>query len=124
MSSPQFSPQLPAALGLPLDLAIALAEVAAKSARQRLKESARARRPQKGRTIKPGRDTPLWNELAAAVRAQLSRRGEKVKLARLLGLPRQRIHEFLRKRCALPDAERTLFLLVWLQTRREGRDLA
>jgi hypothetical protein len=34
------------------------------------------------------------------------------------------VHEFLRERNALPDAERTLLLLVWLQARREGRDLA
>jgi hypothetical protein len=58
------------------------------------------------------------------VRSQLVRRGEKAKLARVLGLPRQRLHEFLLERRALPDAERTLLLLVWLQARRQGRDLA
>jgi hypothetical protein len=50
--------------------------------------------------------------------------GGKSKLARILGLPRQRLQEFLRERRALPDAERTLLMLVWLQARREGRDLA
>ena len=117
-------PQLPAALGIPLDLAVSLAEAAEKSIRQRLVESARQRRPQRGLTLKPGRETPLWNELAAFTRAQLARRGEKAKLARLLGLPRQRIHQVLGERSALPDAERTLLLLLWLQARREGRDLA
>lgn len=116
-------PQLPAALGIPLDLATALAEAAVKSIRQRARQTARERRPRRGLTLKPGADTPLWNELAAAVRAQLVRRGEKAKLARLLGLPRQRLHEFLRERCALPDAERTLLLLVWLHARREGREV-
>jgi hypothetical protein len=124
MSSQLPPPQLPAALGIPLDLAVKLAEVAEKSIRHRLIESERNRRPKRGLTLKPGRETPLWNELAAATRVQLAKRGEKAKLARLLGLPRQRIHQFLRERSALPDAERTLLLLLWLQARREGRDLA
>ena len=115
---------LPASLAIPLDLVTSLAEAAAKSIRQRIKQSARDRRPRRGLTIKPGADTPLWNELAAVVRSQLVRRGEKAKLARVLGLPRQRLHEFLRARRALPDAERTLLLLVWLRARRQGRDLA
>ena len=117
-------PQLPAPLAIPLELALSLAEAAVASIRQRIKRTARERRPRRGLTIKPGAATPLWNELAAAVRVQLGRRGEKTKLARVLGLPRQRVHEFLRERNALPDAERTLLLLVWLQARREGRDLA
>lgn len=118
------TPPLPAPLALPLDLAILLGEAAVKSIRQKIKQSVRDRRPQRGHTIKPGAATPLWNELAGAVRAQLVRRGEKAKLARILGLPRQRLQEFLRERRALPDAERTLLLLVWLQARHEGRDLA
>jgi hypothetical protein len=114
---------LPASLAIPLDLVNFLAEAAAKSIRHRIKQAARKRRPRRGLTIKPGGDTPLWNELAAVVRSQLVRRGEKAKLARVLGLPRQRLHEFLLERRALPDAERTLLLLVWLQARRQGRDL-
>jgi hypothetical protein len=66
----------------------------------------------------------MWNALAAAVRARLTRYGEQAKLARLLGLPRQRVHELLNSRSHQPDAERTLLLLVWLQARAEGRDLA
>eukprot|EP01031_Cornospumella_fuschlensis_P018950 gene18950-23212_t len=116
-------PRLPAPLAIPLDLATLLAEAAVESIRRKIKKSARDRRPRRGHTIKPGTDTPLWNELAATVRAQCVRRGEKAKLARILGLPRQRLHEFLRERRALPDAERTLLMLVWLQARREGRDL-
>jgi len=81
-------------------------------------------RPRRGATLKPGRDTPLWNELAAAVQAQLTRRGDKARLGRVLGLPRQRVQDLLRARRHLPDAERALLLLIWLQARAEGRDLA
>jgi hypothetical protein len=115
---------VPAPIAIPLDLATSLAEAAGKSIKQQIKVAGRKRAPRSGLTIKPGADTPLWNELAAVVQAQLVRRGEKVRLARVLGLPRQRLHEFLGERRALPDAERTLLLLVWLQARREGRDLA
>ena len=71
-------------------------------------------------TLRPGPDTPLWNELAAATVAALGRRGDKAKLARLLGLSRQRLHLFLVARTALPDAERTLQLLAWLNARQRG----
>lgn len=91
---------------------------------QRTVQIARAhRRRRRGATLKPGRQTPLWNGLAAAVQSQLTRYGEKARLARVLGLPRQRVHELLRARHHLPDAERALLLLVWLQARQDGRDL-
>ncbi|HUR58676.1 MAG TPA: hypothetical protein VM029_13270 [Opitutaceae bacterium] len=70
--------------------------------------------------MKPGVETPLWNALAAAIEAQLKRRGERVRLARVLGWPRQRVTEMLRARSLQPDAERTLLLLVWLNARRRG----
>lgn len=62
-----------------------------------------------------GPDTPLWNELANTVVATLGPRGDKAKLARLLGVSRQRLHLFLVAKTAHPDAERTLKLLAWLQ---------
>ncbi len=65
----------------------------------------------------------MWNELAKAVRAQLTRYGDKARLGRLLGLPRQRVHELLLYRRHMPDAERTLLLLAWLSARHQGRDL-
>ena len=71
-------------------------------------------------TLRPGADTPLWNELATATVAALGRRGAKAKLGRLLGLSRQRLHLFLVTRTALPDAERTLQLLAWLQASQRG----
>ncbi len=67
-----------------------------------------------------GPSTPLWNELANAVVANLGPRGDKAKLARLLGISRQRLHLFLVAKTAQPDAERTLQLLVWLQARQRG----
>ena len=83
------------------------------------------RRVRKGATLHPGPDTPLWNELATAVvKALKQQRGEKAKLARLLGLHRQRLHVLLVTKAACPDAERTLQLLAWLQARRSGQDPA
>ena len=103
-----------------LDLMILLAEESAKVARKTYKEAKRQRR---GATLRPGPDTPLWNELAAAARAQLVRYGDKARLARILGVPRQRVHQYVRAAAACPDAERTLLLLAWVQARRNGRDL-
>ena len=81
-----------------------------------------AMRRRGGTALHPGRETPLWNELMTQAGRQLRRRGDQAKLARFLGVPRQRVHEFLRRRDRLPDAERTLRLLVWLVARQSGRD--
>lgn len=80
-----------------------------------------APRRKSGGTIRPGRDTPLWNKLAAEVRPLLKKRGEKAQLARLLGLHRQAINEFFASDSRMPDAERTLLLLEWLRVRRDGK---
>lgn len=82
-----------------------------------------AKRPKVGQTLRPGAGTPLWNTVAAAARAELKRHGDQAKLARILGVPRQRLHEMLKSRHHLPDAERTLLLLTWLQARRAGQDV-
>lgn len=75
-----------------------------------------ARRPRvkRGGTLRPSDDTPLWNALAAYVEPRLGRRGTKAQLARELGLHRARIGEYFKSRRGMPDAERTLRLLVWL----------
>lgn len=78
------------------------------------------RRPARGATLRPGVRTPMWNALAHTVRPLLVKHGEKIKLARLLGLPPQRIHEFFRTGAAMPDAERTLLLLHWVSQRTAG----
>lgn len=75
-----------------------------------------------GLTLRPGNSTPLWNSLVKEVRVELRRRGDKVRLARLLGLPRQRVHDFLVGRGRMPDAERTLLLMEWLVIARRHRE--
>jgi hypothetical protein len=93
------------------DLLFAAAEVTVAATRSKFK-TRRTRRV--GSVIRPGPDTPLWNELALAVQRRLRRRGEKVKLARLIGISRQRLHLLLVAKTACPDAERALELLAWL----------
>jgi len=110
--------ELPAALGLVLFEAAAASVRAA--ARQRNRPDSG---PRPGRTLRPGSDTPIWNELASQTRPFLRKRGEKVKLARILGVPRQRVNDFLHAHTACPDAERTLLLLCWLSCRQQGREL-
>ena len=82
------------------------------------------RRPGYAAALRPVPDTPLWNEIAGAVRRSFRRRGEKVRLARILGISRQRLHVLVVKPTACPDAERTLQLLLWLQARGEGHELS
>ena len=96
------------------------AQESAKAARKTYKEHTRTSR---GATIRPGAGTPLWNELAAETRLLLRRRGEKANLARFLGVPRQRVHQYLMEKSAGPDAERTLLLLAWVHARRSGAAL-
>ena len=104
---------------LTLDLAEAL--VAAADAAARTAKNIRAQsRPAKGETLRPGSDTPLWNELSQTLRSLSWKHGEKARLGRLLGLPRQRIDDFIVGRRRLPDAERTLILLHWLGARSRG----
>ncbi len=75
-------------------------------------------RQSRGGTLRPGTETPLWNALAAEARRRTRRRGDKVNLGRHLGVPRQRIHEYLKAGSAAPDAERTLQLLLWISRSR------
>lgn len=106
---------------LPLiDLLILAAEETARAARKTFREH---RRRRVGASLRPGPLTPLWNELAAAASAELQRYGDQARLARVLGVPRQRVHQYLRAKSACPDAERTLLLLAWVHARRSGRDL-
>ena len=100
-----------------------LGEVAGQGAIQALQDLRPRRRGSHG-TRRPGGESPAWNVLAAALRRELQPPGAKVRLARYLGLPRQRIHEYLGSRARLPDAEVTLQLLHWLAAKRAGRDLS
>jgi hypothetical protein len=93
------------------------AQETVKVARKTYKEHTRIPR---GATIRPGPDTPLWNELATEARRLIRHYGEKSNLARFLGVPRQRLHQYLMEKSAGPDAERTLLLLAWVHARRSG----
>lgn len=73
--------------------------------------------------LKPGADTPLWNELRRRVVGQLAKRGENARLARFLGVSRQRLHLMIKAQSAMPDAERVLLLLAWVIAREQGKDL-
>ena len=77
-----------------------------------------------GSTLRPGAKTPLWNDLRNSVRESTRTYGEQAKLARILGLPRQRVNSFLTGGSQMPDAERTLLLLGWLAAKREGRPVS
>ncbi|HLP24880.1 MAG TPA: hypothetical protein VK477_04335 [Acidobacteriota bacterium] len=84
----------------------------------------RPRRSASYATTRPGAATPFWNILAAQLRTELRSDGAKARLARYLGVPRQRITEFVRQKSRMPDAELTLRLLHWLAQKRAGRDLS
>ena len=99
-----------------------LADAAAESARRTAGQLKR-RLPKRGLTLQPGPDTPLWNELVKQVAPLLRRRGSKVHLARILGVPRQRLQVCLKARTGCLDAERTLLLLAWLAAQHRGRPL-
>lgn len=109
---------------LPAGLALLLFEAAAASVRAAARQRNRPRSgPRPGQTLRPGPSTPIWNELARQAQPYLHKRGEKVKLARILGIPRQRLNDYLNTRTACPDAERALLLLCWLSRRQQGREL-
>lgn len=79
------------------------------------------RRARSGVTLRPGKETPLWNELRDQLRPHLSKYGQQVNLGRMLGLPRQRINAYITGGSQMPDAERTLQLLAWLMSVRQGK---
>lgn len=107
-------------------LSLALSGALLKAATEMARHTAasfRIQRPaaRRGGTLRPGRETPLWNELRRELRPHLARHGEQAKLARLLGLPRQRVQAFMTQGSQMPDAERTLQLLAWLSLVQQRR---
>lgn len=103
-------------------------EAAATTASKRVHLALRPRSPARPtgsyRTRKTGFETPLWNVCIVMIKAELTAHGSKVRLARYLGIPRQRLQDFLNGRSRLPDAELTLRLLHWLAAKRTGRDVS
>ena len=75
-------------------------------------------------TRRPGVDKPIWSFLSISLRRELKAYGAKVRLARYLGLPRQRVTDYVTGRRRMPDAELTLALLHWLSAQQAGRDLS
>lgn len=84
----------------------------------------RPRRHASYSTVRPGPATPFWNLLAQELRAELRPLGSKVRLARYLGIPKQRLNDFLTGNSRMPDAELTLRMFHWLAEKRAGRDLS
>jgi hypothetical protein len=115
----------PLAFELVEDLIGAAAKAATRAAAARAAEARRRHRPPRARlTLRPGLETPLWNELVRQIRPHVRKYGAKAKLARLLGLPRQRLQDCLKAGSASLDAERTLLLLGWLGFFQRGGELA
>ena len=111
-------------LELPAAFILMLLDESAQAVRRALHPPPPLRRPRPGgQTLQPGPDTPLWNELVRQVLPLLKRRGRKVHLARILGVPRQRLQVCLKAKSACLDAERTLLLLAWLARQRQGKTL-
>ncbi|MDI1250633.1 MAG: hypothetical protein PSV13_17355 [Lacunisphaera sp.] len=113
---------------LALELVEMLIDAAAKAAAEATAARAaavrrRQRPPGRGLTLRPGPDTPLWRELVRQVRPHLRKYGAKAQLARLLGLPRQRLQDCLKAGSASLDAERTLLLLGWRGFFQRGGEL-
>ncbi len=102
------------------DLLLDAAEASAKHAKKLLQP----RRRGSYKTRRPGLDSPMWNICATLLREELRPFGSQARLARYLGIPRQRLHDFLTGRKRLPDAELTLQLLAWLSHKRAGRDIS
>jgi hypothetical protein len=110
-------------LALALEFAGVLAEVTALATKCAWRAVRPARR--RARTARrPGAETPLWNACVVLLRAELKPLGAKVRFARYLGIPKQRVHDFLTNPTRLPDAELTLHILQWLAAKRRGHDLS
>jgi hypothetical protein len=104
-----------------------LAEVLTEAAEEGLKHAEKLAKPRRRgtyRTLRPGSGTPMWNACAQLLRAELKPYGSKVRLARYLGIPKQRVTDFLRNGSRMPDAEILLRVLHWLAAKRSGRDLS
>ena len=87
-----------------VDPLVIAAEATLRGARR---ASAQLRRKSRGHTLRPGAGTPLWNELARAVHAHATRFGDKARLARVLGVPRQRVDDYLVARRRQPGQRRS-----------------
>jgi len=106
-----------------MDLGLMLAEVATSGA-QKMQQRLKPRRRGSYRTRRPGEDTPMWNACVVLLQEELRPYGSKVRLARYLGIPKQRITDFLKNGSRMPEAETLLQILNWLAQKRSGTDLS
>ncbi|MFH1497744.1 MAG: hypothetical protein ABII82_07945 [Verrucomicrobiota bacterium] len=100
-------------------VAVFAAEAGARQAVKRL-----GPRRHKLQSRQPGPETPMWNLLQTQLREALREHGAKTRLARHLGVPKQRLSDFTTGNRRLPDGETVLRILHWLGERAEGRDPA
>jgi hypothetical protein len=112
---------LPSQLNLPAALGEILLQAGEEFGRRAREAYQIELRDRGGSTLRPGRETPLWNQLCASIRPYLEVHGAQAQLGRMLGIPRQRVHEFFRSRQSMPDAERVLQLVAWLGAVRAGQ---
>ena len=99
-----------------------LAEVAALAGRKAMNAFATRKTGKAYRVHRPGPATPIWCACAKLLAAELRTKNAKVLLARHLGIPKQRLTDFVVTRTRLPDAEIALQLVYWLAEKRAGRD--
>lgn len=109
-------PEMPARFVL-VELIGRLGEAAVEAGRRAAETRQKERRRRRGATLRPGPETVLWNTLVDQVQPLLGEHGAKANLARVLSVPRQRIHDYFVARTQMPDAERLLHLLGWLAVR-------
>ena len=109
---------VPTPRNLIADLLFMLGEMAVDQAKRAASQQRHEARERKGATLRPGVDTPLWNSLVEKIKPYLVQRGAKVNLARVLGVPRQRVTDYFVNRTQMPDVERMLHILLWLAARQ------
>ncbi len=109
---------------LPFSLVEDLIDAVAAAARRVPPSPSGRKAARRSLTLRPGPDTPLWNELVREVRPHLRKRGSKAQLARLLVVPRQRLNTCLKAGSACLDAERTLLLIGWLGFFQRGGEIS
>jgi hypothetical protein len=103
---------------LPMELSHAIFSAAATLVADAFKAATRPPRKRQGETLRPGLGSPLWNALVAQLKPLLKDHGEKARLARVLGVPRQTVNMWVTSRTRMPDAERTLQLIAWSMAKR------
>ena len=62
---------------------------------------------------------PEWDAIACEAAEYVTRYGDQAALARRLGIPRQRVHEYLRSGRGLPGPDLVVKLLDWLEDCRQ-----